>query len=177
MPPASPSRQNTTKKWFCITRFARSDPKSHFCCGGAAWRGCGCGRHGCTTPRVPSLRLLSTSMSKRLRVNTLTQLIFLVDGVAARHKLRATCRITRRKHMHAAARGQRKRMQRLLVNVRHTATSQHPQNKIQAEALHQNAEAKQNGKAFYKRGRGLTWSSWSSCGDCLQWCWNSMRTL
>ena len=103
---------------------------------------------------------------------------FVVDGVATRRKLRATCRITRRKHMHAAARGQRKRMQRLLVNVRHTATSQHPQNKIHAEALHQNAEAKQNGKAFYKRGRGLTWSSWSSCGDnCLQWCWNSTRTL
>ena len=38
---------------------------------------------------------------------------FVVDGVATRRKLRATCRITRRKHMHAAARGQRKRMQRL----------------------------------------------------------------
>ena len=63
-------------------------------------------------------------MSKRLRVNTLTQLIFLVDGVAARHKLRATCRIARRKQMHAAARGQRKRMQRLLVNVRHTRSQQ-----------------------------------------------------
>ena len=133
MPPASPSRQNTTKKWFRITRFARSDPKSHFCCGGAAWRGCGCGRHGCTTPRVPSLRLLSTSMSKRLRVNTLTQLIFLVDGVAARHKLRATCRIARRKQMHAAARGQRKRMQRLLVNVRHTRSQQREVNTLKTK--------------------------------------------